>query len=47
MEKALLIVKTLYFGYFILFIFDNAISYLVYIKNRLFAYKMNKKPDSK
>lgn len=47
MKKALAIVEILYLRYSILFIFDNITSHLVYIKDSLCTYKMNKKPSDK
>lgn len=43
----IIIVKILYSRYFILLIFNNAINYLIYIKNALYKYKINKKLDRK
>lgn len=47
MEKALLRAETLYSGYSILFMFDNATSHLVYTEAALYAHKMNKRPGGK
>ena len=47
MKKVLPIAQALYFGYSILFIFDNATNYSVYAKNALYAYKMNKRSGEK
>ena len=46
-EKALPIAKTLFFGYSILFIFDNATIHSVYAKDALCAHKINRRPDGK
>lgn len=46
-KKILSITKTSYSRYSILFMFDNVISYLVFTKDVLFAYKMNKKHGGK
>lgn len=41
-NKALSITKTLYFGYSLLFFFDNATSHSVYAKDALQVKDMNK-----
>lgn len=46
-EKVLPIAETLYFRYFNLFIGDNTTSYLVYAKDILYIYKINKRPNNK
>ena len=46
-EEVLRIAKVLYPEYFILFIFDNITNYLVYNKDILYTYKINKEPCSK
>ncbi len=47
MEKALPIAESLYPGYSILFMFDNATSHSVYVEDALLAHKMNKGPSGK
>lgn len=46
-NKALLIVEALYLGYSLVFLFDNATSHLVYIKNVLYTEKINKRSGEK
>lgn len=46
-NKTLLIPKTLYLGYSLLYSFDNAISYLVYAKDILQTQDINKKCERK
>lgn len=46
-EKVLLITKALYSESFILFMFNNAINYLLYAEVTLYIYKINKKPVNK
>lgn len=41
-NKALLITKILYLGYFFLFFFDNVTNHSIYIKNALQVKDMNK-----
>lgn len=41
-KKALSIAKALYPGYVLLFMFENATSYLVYVKDTLQVANMNK-----
>lgn len=43
-NKALLIAKSLYPGYELLFMFDNTTSDSIYVKNALQVVQMNKKP---
>lgn len=47
MKKILPSIKILYSKYFILFIFNNITSHLIYIKNALYILKINKKFDEK
>lgn len=47
MSKALPIVKALYPGYSLLFLFDNATSYSVYANNALYIGELNKSSGSK
>lgn len=46
-EKAISIAEVLYSGYSTLFIFDNVSSRSVYTKNKLYIYKISKKPSDK
>lgn len=46
-KKALLIAKALYLGYSLCLLFDNVISYFVYVKNALHVKDMNKKVSQK
>lgn len=46
-KKALPIAKALYFEYFLLFMFNNITSSLVYTENTLSIYEMNKKLGDK
>lgn len=46
-KKALPITKTLYPGYSLLFLFDNATSHFVYAKDALQAKNINKKSGGK
>lgn len=46
-KKPLFIEKILYFRHKFLFIFNNAISYLVYIKNNFKIGNINKSLDEK
>lgn len=46
-NKALFIVEALYLGYFFLFLFDDATSYLVYRQNALYIIQIKKEVGSK
>lgn len=46
-NKVLPIVKALYLGYSLLFLFDNATNYFVYANNALRTENMNKRPSGK
>lgn len=47
MKKSLFIIKVLYFRYFFLFMINNIINYLIYINNKFYINKINKKSDNK
>lgn len=47
MKKALPIAEDLYLESSILFMFDNATNYLIYVKDALWAHKINKRPNDK
>lgn len=46
-NKALSITEILYSGYLFLFLFDNTISYYIYIDNMFCIEEMNKKINRK
>ena len=46
-EKALSIAEALYLGYSLLFLFDNATSYLIYSTDALWVKNMNKRSRGK
>lgn len=44
-NKALLIVKAIYLGYLLIFLFDNTTNHLVYVKNVLHIKEINKNSE--